>query len=202
MTAEASVRRFQNDARPLGGLVRQGCYVGNHQITASELGFDQLLRSRPTERHEFLAKAIDNDIDGAVADRVLGSVKQFSDFISCAEGPGLRYKMRQQATLRARQVRGRAVFAYEQIAAWLGSHTTRIGISVRCLIVRIVSVPLDSGRLKSRTMTSGLLRLTRSKKSAWIASACPDICLGLSGAPGIDRSSRANMIVVAPLILG
>ena len=91
---------------------------------------------------------------------------------------------------------------YSSSKGCLGSHTTRIGISVRCLIVRIVSVPLDSGRLKSRTMTSGLLRLARSKKWAWIASACHDICRGLSGAPGIDRSPRANMIVVAPLILG
>jgi hypothetical protein len=43
------------------------------------------------------------------------------------------------------------------------AHTTSIGTSVRRLTIRIVLVPAAGARLKSRTITSGLLRLIKSK---------------------------------------
>jgi hypothetical protein len=45
----------------------------------------------------------------------------------------------------------------------LGPHTTSIGTSVRRLTKRVVLVPAAGARLKSRTITSGLLRLIKSK---------------------------------------
>ena len=74
----------------LENIRRQGRDVGHQQIAAAELGLDQMLRIRAANRDDFLAQPIDYDIDRAVANGVLGTIKQFPDFIACTEGPGLR----------------------------------------------------------------------------------------------------------------
>jgi len=87
-------------------LGRQGRNVSYQQVAATEFGFDQVLGITAANQCELLAKPIDDDVDRAVADRVLRTIKQFPDFTARTEGPGLRYKVRQQAALRTRQVRG------------------------------------------------------------------------------------------------
>ena len=47
-----------------------------------------MLRIGPAGSYELLAQPIDDDINRTIADRVLGTVEQFSDVTAGAKGPG------------------------------------------------------------------------------------------------------------------
>jgi len=103
--------------------MRQDRNLGYQQIAAAELGLDQVLCIVAADRCELLAQPVDDDIDRAVADSVLRTVKQLPDFAARADRPGLGDKMREQTALRARQIGARTVFAGEKIAARIKPHS-------------------------------------------------------------------------------
>ena len=70
------------------------------------------------------------------------------------------------------------------------SHMTRIGAVQRRRMLRMVSLPDGGAALKSRTMISGLLAMTRSKKRAY-----PPMTQSLLACPGsIDPLGRTRWL--------
>jgi hypothetical protein len=82
--------------------MRQLLDVGYQQITALKLGFDQQLSVGAGGQYQLFTQAVDDDVNGALANAVLGTIEELGDFAARAERPWFGYKMRQQAALRAR----------------------------------------------------------------------------------------------------